>query len=68
MVEVEVHEMLCTIEINGILCPVTNLFGIDGDELDNTFPLYMAFSAVVHLPDGQWLATTVEPSDLKALS
>lgn len=62
------HKMYCTIEVNGVECPVTNLFDIDGNELAETATLGEATRAVVLLPDGQWMVTEIDIDELRPLN
>ncbi len=62
------HKMYCTIEVNGVECPVTNFFDIDGNELAEDAKLGEADKAVVLLPDGQWLVTEINIDELRPLN
>jgi hypothetical protein len=57
-------KVYCTISINGIQCPVTNMFDIDGDALLDTSTLDMVCSVVAQLPNGQWVSTTANHTEL----
>ena len=58
--EVAVPERcLGTLVVNGIHCPVTNLYDLDGDD---TTDLDLAAVAVCLLPDGKWLTAQVSSS------
>ena len=54
--------------INGVDCPVTNLFDIDGVELGPEDTLDKVCSLVAELPNGQWAVMSADISDLRALS
>ena len=47
--------------IDGYLFPITNMYDVDGDETTNP---ESACSLVAMLPDGLWLASQCEPSDI----
>lgn len=55
--EVVPDRVLGTLLINGVSCPVTNVFDLDGDE---TTILADAYSAVALLPNGQWTSLCVD--------
>ena len=60
--------MFCTIIVNGQHCPVTNLFDDEGNELGPDDTLEMVGRVVAQLPDGRWLATEADYSDLRPLN
>lgn len=59
--EVVPDRVLGTLFINGVSCPVTNVFDLDGDE---TTILADAYSAVALAPDGKWLSICVDQSGI----
>lgn len=59
--------MYCTINVDGAICPVTNLFDIDGNELGEEDTLEHVATVVALLPDGRWLATEADYTELRPL-
>jgi hypothetical protein len=57
-------QVFCTILVNGVSCPVTNMMDIDGDELGGSDTLDMVCCVVAQLPDGRWLSTVADYCDL----
>lgn len=57
----EISRIYGTIKIDGMHCPVTNLFDASGDETDDTDE---ACSAVVRLFDGKWMSVCINERDI----
>ena len=60
-------KIYATIEFNGVQCPVTNMFDIDGDELSDDDTVEQVCRVVAMLPDGNWLGIDAYYTDLRAL-
>lgn len=53
-----------TLLINGVSCPVTNIFDMDGDDTDT---IADAYSAVVQVPNGLYISVCVDQSGIYPL-
>lgn len=60
-------KMYCTIKYNGAVCPVANMFDINGNELTDADTVDQVCTVVALLPDGQWLATEANYTELRPL-
>lgn len=60
----EPSNILATIDYEGTRLPVTNLFDIDGDPVED---FKLATSGVAQLPDGKWLAFSIDLDTLARL-
>lgn len=59
--------VLALFEVAGVMCPVTNMFDINGDEIVDYNKIDNVFSVVVFLQDNKWLAIEAASSELKIL-
>lgn len=60
--------VLCTYNFRGMVCPVTNMFDVDGDATEDD---WMACSVVIQLPNGGFIAvatTDGEGNNFQCLS
>lgn len=60
-------KMYCTINVDGVACPVTNMFDIDGNELTEDATLEHVASIVALLPNGHWYVTETDYTELRPL-
>lgn len=68
-VEVAVPDKVyAMISVNGLLCPVTNMFDIDGDSMGDRDTVDMCCSVVAQLPCGAWISAAIDWRELRKLS
>jgi hypothetical protein len=57
-------KVYATIRINGIQCPVTNMFDIDNNELMDSDTLDKVYRVVALAPDGSWVVIDTDYASL----